>query len=312
MTQTEDPWAIYNSSSVGFSESVVGGASLLLDLLVRLWYLYVDYLWHYEEHPWIVRSAATFQLLAIVMISPFAFLSMLDVGAYVIARTLGVVETTRASTSDSDSKSTDSDVYGSEPEANGDVDNSTSVDLPMVHIDVTSEDPKLESNTDNDEVGCSSSSGLMPSTATRHQKSATKSKSRFDTNLVIPTARYPSGNGLRVDGPEADACFFSPTDERTALELSGALLSSPASSRQASPEPDKLRHRRTLRTNRPRDQESDSANGDANSSAESESFTVLESADLSRDEKLEHDSGLSPGVRLRRRQPGSLASNQAS
>lgn len=227
-------------------------------------------------------------------------------GAYVIARTLGVVETTRASTSDSDSKPTDSDVYGSEPEAGVDVDVST-VDLPMVHIDMVNDSPRIESATDTDDVESSTSES---SAAFRGPTSTAKMNSRFDKNLVIPTARYP--NGLRAGGPEVDACFFSPTDERTALELSGALLSSPASSRQASPEPDKFRHGRPLRLGRPQEQESDDTNGDTSSSAESEPFTVLESTDLNKDEKSERDSNLSPGVHIRRRQPGSLASNQAS
>ncbi|KZT72114.1 hypothetical protein DAEQUDRAFT_723282 [Daedalea quercina L-15889] len=74
-----------------------------------LWGLYVEYLWNYEPGSWVDRAASTFRFLAFLLIAPFAVLTLLDVTSYVIARTLGVIDDTKASTSETGSITTEAD-----------------------------------------------------------------------------------------------------------------------------------------------------------------------------------------------------------
>ncbi|KZT26671.1 hypothetical protein NEOLEDRAFT_1062185 [Neolentinus lepideus HHB14362 ss-1] len=67
-----------------------------------LWNWYIEYLVRYEYSSWVGKTASTFRILAFVAIAPFILLTLLDVTSYVIARTLGVVDVTEVSTSDSD------------------------------------------------------------------------------------------------------------------------------------------------------------------------------------------------------------------
>ncbi|KAI0733153.1 hypothetical protein C8Q72DRAFT_881617 [Fomitopsis betulina] len=71
----------------------------VLTLPATLWNLYVDYLWNYKPNSWVSSAASTFRVLAVLCIVPFAILTLLDVTSYVIARTLGVIDDTKASTS---------------------------------------------------------------------------------------------------------------------------------------------------------------------------------------------------------------------
>ncbi|EPQ57306.1 hypothetical protein GLOTRDRAFT_127665 [Gloeophyllum trabeum ATCC 11539] len=67
-----------------------------------LWTWYLEYLVYYDPASWVGKAASTFRILAFLAIAPFVLLTLLDVTSYVIARTLGVVDDTKASTSDSD------------------------------------------------------------------------------------------------------------------------------------------------------------------------------------------------------------------
>ncbi|TFK54140.1 hypothetical protein OE88DRAFT_1711090 [Heliocybe sulcata] len=66
-----------------------------------LWNCYLEYLVYYEPTSWVGKAASTFRILAFMALAPFILLTLLDVTSYVIARTLGVVDDTKASTSDS-------------------------------------------------------------------------------------------------------------------------------------------------------------------------------------------------------------------
>lgn len=68
-----------------------------------LWAQYIEYLWYYEPGSWVEASASTFRLAAVFIVMPLAVLVMLDVTSYIIARTLGVIDDTKASTSDRES-----------------------------------------------------------------------------------------------------------------------------------------------------------------------------------------------------------------
>ncbi|KAK7053442.1 hypothetical protein VNI00_004068 [Paramarasmius palmivorus] len=65
-----------------------------------VWSYYVEYLWEYEPNSVVARIAYTFRVLAVMAILPLLILALLDVSSYVIARTLGIVDDVKASTSD--------------------------------------------------------------------------------------------------------------------------------------------------------------------------------------------------------------------
>ncbi|KAJ6500117.1 hypothetical protein C8R47DRAFT_1040519 [Mycena vitilis] len=74
----------------------------ILSLPQLLWNFYVDYLWNWTDHPnsWVSRIAYTSRVLAILLILPIVVLTLLDLASYGIARTLGVIDDVKASTSD--------------------------------------------------------------------------------------------------------------------------------------------------------------------------------------------------------------------
>ncbi|KAF9233328.1 hypothetical protein BU15DRAFT_80219 [Melanogaster broomeanus] len=65
-----------------------------------LWDGYVEYLWNYQSDSWVGRTASCFRILAVILVLPVVILTLLDVTSYVIARTLGIVDDVKASTSD--------------------------------------------------------------------------------------------------------------------------------------------------------------------------------------------------------------------
>ncbi|KAJ7178392.1 hypothetical protein C8R43DRAFT_872236 [Mycena crocata] len=77
-------------------------SSLVSSLPRTIWYFYVDHLWNWTEHPnsWVSRIAYTSRVLAIILLLPIVILTLLDLASYGIARTLGVIDTVEASTSD--------------------------------------------------------------------------------------------------------------------------------------------------------------------------------------------------------------------
>ncbi|KAH7888497.1 hypothetical protein F5I97DRAFT_706719 [Phlebopus sp. FC_14] len=65
-----------------------------------LWDTYLEYLWNYQPGSWVGRTASSFRILALLLVLPVVILTLLDVTSYVIARTLGIVDDVKASTSD--------------------------------------------------------------------------------------------------------------------------------------------------------------------------------------------------------------------
>ncbi|KAL4080267.1 hypothetical protein V8B97DRAFT_724401 [Scleroderma yunnanense] len=65
-----------------------------------LWGAYIEHLWNPQPGSWVGRTAATFRVLAFLVVLPVVILTLLDVTSYVIARTLGIVDDVKASTSD--------------------------------------------------------------------------------------------------------------------------------------------------------------------------------------------------------------------
>ncbi|KAF8160782.1 hypothetical protein B0H34DRAFT_351843 [Crassisporium funariophilum] len=65
-----------------------------------LWGYYIQYLWNYESDSWVARIAYSCRILAILVCLPIVILALLDIASYAIARTLGVIDDVKASTSD--------------------------------------------------------------------------------------------------------------------------------------------------------------------------------------------------------------------
>ncbi|KAJ7747288.1 hypothetical protein B0H16DRAFT_1851341 [Mycena metata] len=74
----------------------------ILSLPRVLWNLYVDHLWNWTDYPhsWISQIAYASRVLAILLIMPVVILTLLDIASYGIARTLGIIDDVKASTSD--------------------------------------------------------------------------------------------------------------------------------------------------------------------------------------------------------------------
>lgn len=65
-----------------------------------LWHAYIEYLWNPHPGSWVSQVAYSFRILAFLLILPVVILTLLDITSYVIARTLGIVDDVKASTSD--------------------------------------------------------------------------------------------------------------------------------------------------------------------------------------------------------------------
>ncbi|KAJ7496088.1 hypothetical protein B0H11DRAFT_2227093 [Mycena galericulata] len=81
----------------------ISSSSLPFSSLPRaVWSFYVQYLWNWTDYPnsWISRIAYTARVLAILLVLPLLVLTLLDIASYGIARTLGVIDDVKASTSD--------------------------------------------------------------------------------------------------------------------------------------------------------------------------------------------------------------------
>ncbi|KAJ3772929.1 hypothetical protein FB446DRAFT_764680 [Lentinula raphanica] len=65
-----------------------------------LWTCYVEYLWNYTPNSIVAKTAYSFKVLALALLLPILILILLDIASYTIARTLGVVDIVKASTSD--------------------------------------------------------------------------------------------------------------------------------------------------------------------------------------------------------------------
>jgi len=65
-----------------------------------LWNYYLQYLWYYDSSSWVAKISSTLRVLAFLFVLPAITLGMLDISSYIIARTLGVVDVAKASTTD--------------------------------------------------------------------------------------------------------------------------------------------------------------------------------------------------------------------
>ncbi|KAI4528504.1 hypothetical protein K525DRAFT_230708 [Schizophyllum commune Loenen D] len=88
------------ASLPSFPSNLASLPGTLAALPGTLWRLYVEYLWNYDANSWVAHAAYSMRVMAVLLMLPITVLTMLDIASYVIARTLGVIDDTRASTSD--------------------------------------------------------------------------------------------------------------------------------------------------------------------------------------------------------------------
>ncbi|KAJ7647148.1 hypothetical protein FB45DRAFT_1051690 [Roridomyces roridus] len=162
-----------------------------------LWNLYVEHLWNWTDHPssWISRIAYTARVLSILLILPLVILILLDIASYGIARTLGVIDDVKASTSDKET------IHNKEG--------------PLVHIYETSPTPTLSSSASIPDSG--------RDTDTEPQSQSELSSSS-DSLAPLPRLTIPSDS-------EEPRTYFT----ENSSQLSGAGVFSPAASRPPSP-----------------------------------------------------------------------------
>ncbi|TFK73900.1 hypothetical protein BDN72DRAFT_956226 [Pluteus cervinus] len=67
---------------------------------LNLWHYYREYLWDYKPNSWVYQLAGFFRVISFLLVFPIIVLALLDISSYVIARSLGVIDDVKASTSD--------------------------------------------------------------------------------------------------------------------------------------------------------------------------------------------------------------------
>ncbi|KAJ7268731.1 hypothetical protein B0H12DRAFT_1045252 [Mycena haematopus] len=181
----------------------LSSSSLSLSSTPRMiWSLYIDYLWHWTDHPnsWISRIAYTCRVLAIMLIMPIVVLTLLDLASYGIARSLGVIDDVKASTSDKET------IHNK---------------IPLVRVQRASATPSSDSLSTSLLASTDSETLLDPDECLR-QASIKSSNSDILPRLEISTTP--------VSHPDV---YFS--HEENSLRLSGVGVFSPAASRPPSP-----------------------------------------------------------------------------
>jgi len=207
----------------------------------QLWLWYLENLWSPPPGSWVRSVAYTFRVLAILLILPFACLTLLDVTSYVIARTLGVIDSTKASTNDKNALR----------------------EAALAQKVAPGSDTHINSPGSG---GVGRDEQFLPSSISTSTQ--TEEVQQGQWSFGLPGAPRPSNQMLEPEsGPTA--FFFSPSEGN--LELSGATIFSPAVSRQGSP-PIERRKRKTQRE----DTTSDHQTSASTSSSDNESLVLLE------------------------------------
>ncbi|KAL1703210.1 hypothetical protein EV121DRAFT_271230 [Schizophyllum commune] len=229
----------FPSDLASFPSNLASLPGTLAALPSTLWRLYVDYLWNYDANSWVAHAAYSMRVMAVLLMLPITVLTMLDIASYVIARTLGVIDDTRASTSDKlppptirihaasrrntldqSSESTADSPYAS-----------TSASSSPAHDDAgfPSSNPNAPSSS-NSGVPSSSHSGL-PSSDPSNPFNTTS-----NSDIASPTPFPPASNALPTEYSFSDdeESLHLPGYEGN-LKLSGYGVFSPAASQPGSP-----------------------------------------------------------------------------
>ncbi|KAL1741847.1 hypothetical protein HDZ31DRAFT_44548 [Schizophyllum fasciatum] len=197
-----------------------------------LWRYYVDYLWNYDANSWVAHAAYSMRVMAVLLLLPITILTMLDIASYVIARTLGVIDDTRASTSDKRPAPPIIRVQAASRRNTLDGADSSSADSPYSSASASSSPfppersafplEDLASPTDASAASSSSSSSPSPSSAPPFPPDL-DSPSAHALPTEYPFAEDEDAEGLHLPGYEGN------------LKLSGYGVFSPAASQPGSP-----------------------------------------------------------------------------
>nr|GAT44642.1 predicted protein [Mycena chlorophos] len=199
----------------------MGTSSFIASVPALLWRFYVESLWRWRDHPssWVSHIASLCRILAILLIIPVLVLILLDIASYGIARTLGVIDLTDASTSD---KKT---IHAIASKRHSRVVVPTITAVPSVHVSSASPDSASASFPSLHPIS-------IPPTTQNGNSSSSGDHSDSTATTTPNTSPLESTRprGLNVEHPDA---YF--TSEENSLKLSGVGLFSPAASRPPSP-----------------------------------------------------------------------------
>ncbi|KAL1760626.1 hypothetical protein FB107DRAFT_286842 [Schizophyllum commune] len=212
-----------------FPSTFSSAATTFVALPGTLWRLYVDYLWNYDANSWVAHAAYSMRVMAALLMLPITVLTMLDIASYVIARTLGVIDDTRASTSD---KLPPPTIRIHAASRRNTLDQPSSEDSPYASTSASS-------SPANDDAGfpsssadpASSNSGLPPSSDSSNPFNASNS-----SGPTSPSPFPPASSALPTEYSFSDdeESLHLPGYEGN-LKLSGYGVFSPAASQPGSP-----------------------------------------------------------------------------
>ncbi|KAI5889394.1 uncharacterized protein SCHCODRAFT_02634404 [Schizophyllum commune H4-8] len=223
------------ASLPSFASNLASLPGTLASLPGTLWRLYVDYLWNYDANSWVAHAAYSMRVMAVLLMLPITVLTMLDIASYVIARTLGVIDDTRASTSDKlpppiirihaasrrNTLDQSSESTADSPYASTSASSSPAHDIAGFPASSDPSDPNAPS---------SSHSGLPTSS------DPFSNSQPFNSDLASPTPFPPASSALPTEYSFSDdeESLHLPGYEGN-LKLSGYGVFSPAASQPGSP-----------------------------------------------------------------------------
>ncbi|KAL1715801.1 hypothetical protein EV715DRAFT_293782 [Schizophyllum commune] len=205
--------------------------STLAALPGTLWRLYVDYLWNYDANSWVAHAAYSMRVMAVLLMLPITVLTMLDIASYVIARTLGVIDDTRASTSDKLPPPTIR-IHAASRRNTLDQSSESTADSPYASTSASSSPAHDDAGfpSSNPNLTSSSHSGLPASDSSNPFNPSSNS------DIASPTPFPPASSALPTEYSFSDdeESLHLPGYEGN-LKLSGYGVFSPAASQPGSP-----------------------------------------------------------------------------
>ncbi|KAL1726803.1 hypothetical protein EV714DRAFT_276245 [Schizophyllum commune] len=222
----------FPSDLASFPSNLASLPGTLAALPGTLWRLYVDYLWNYDANSWVAHAAYSMRVMAVLLMLPITVLTMLDIASYVIARTLGVIDDTRASTSDKLPPPTIR-VHAASRRNTLDPSSESTADSPYASTSASS-------SPAHDDAGFPSSSADPDSSNSGLPGSSSDSSNPFNPSsnpdIASPTPFPPASSALPTEYSFSDdeEGLHLPGYEGN-LKLSGYGVFSPAASQPGSP-----------------------------------------------------------------------------
>ncbi|KAL1673758.1 hypothetical protein EV122DRAFT_282671 [Schizophyllum commune] len=226
------------ASLPSFPSNLASLPGTLAALPGTLWRLYVEYLWNYDANSWVAHAAYSMRVMAVLLMLPITVLTMLDIASYVIARTLGVIDDTRASTSDKLPPPTIR-IHAASRRNTLDQSSESTADSPYASTSASSSPAHDDAGfpSSNPNLPSSSNSGLPPSSDSSNPFSDPFNSSHSsNADIASPTPFPPASSALPTEYSFSDdeESLHLPGYEGN-LKLSGYGVFSPAASQPGSP-----------------------------------------------------------------------------